>query len=539
MSEAVEEVDAVVVGAGFSGIYMLYKLRELGLSAKGFETGSDVGGTWYWNCYPGARCDVQSIEYCYSFSPEVSQEWTWSDRFASHSQIQGYLKFVADRLDLRRYITFNARVKSMVYDDTKNRWTVRTDSNEAVMARFCITAAGCISIPVRPNIPGLDKYSAGPVYHTGRWPHEPVDFTGKRVGIVGTGSTAMQLVPELAKQAAELYVFQRTPNHAIPANNFRFSDTYSKRIKQRYEQLWKKWIVSPSASSFNTSSKSALDVTEEERDSTFESAWNIGGFEILFSFEDLLVDKAANDTVADFCRKKIKQIVKDQTVAEQLLPGDHPLGSKRICLSHGYYEAFNLPNVHLVSAQVEPIVEIEEKGVRTSKELYKIDSLILATGFDTMTGSLLAMDVRGRGGVSLREEWAKGASTYLGLGMAGFPNLFTLTGPGSPTVLNNMPRCVEQHVDWVGKCISYMSTHHIAAIEPTTEAQTAWMNLVTSIAEQTLFSKGKSWYNGDNIEGKPRQFLPFVGFAYYQTLIDKVANENYEGYIMRPETAPA
>ncbi|CAM6127731.1 unnamed protein product [Calypogeia fissa] len=531
------EVDVVVIGAGMAGIYMLYKLRELGLSARVFEAADDVGGTWYWNRYPGARCDIQSIEYCYSFSREVNQEWTWSERYATQGEILRYMQYVVDRFDLRRSITFKARVSSMVFDDAKTNWLVRTDTNEAVTARFCISAVGCISLPLIPKIPGVRKFPAGSLHHTGRWPHEPVDFSGKRVGVVGTGSSAVQLIPELAKQAGELFVFQRTPNHAVPANNYPLPESYSRHVKQRYEELWKKWIRSPTGGHNNVPVKSALDMTDHERESVYQSSWSQGGFDILYTFDDILTNQAANDTAADFVRRKVREIVKDPTVAEQLVPAEHPLGTKRLCLTHGYYETFNRPNVHLVSAQVEPIVEIEESGVRTSKELYQLDSLIFATGYDAITGSVLAIDIRGRGGRSLREEWGDGAGNYLGVAIAGFPNLFLITGPGSPSVLYNVARPIEQHVEWITNCLAYLSKHHISVIEPTKEAQTEWMDLVNTLASKTLFPKCKSWYNGDNVNGKPRQFLPFVGFSLYQDYIDKVANDKYVGFVLSPEAA--
>jgi cation diffusion facilitator CzcD-associated flavoprotein CzcO len=537
LPEAGEDVDVLVVGAGFAGVYMLYKLvRELNLKARVFEAGDDVGGTWYWNRYPGARCDIQSVEYCYSFSRELEQEWTWSERYASQPEIQRYIRFVTDRFSLRPHITFKTRVTSMVYDEARDHWLTKTDTGKIIRSRFVISAVGSLSVPILPKIRGLEKFG-GDICHTGVWPHEPVNFGGRRVGIIGTGCSGVQLLPEIAEHADEVHVFQRTPSHAIPARNYPSSEEYTQKIKQHYPVLWQKWLESPMGLSFANPVISTVDVTEEEREALYEYYWDKGGLEFLFSFDDVFTNQEANDVMSDFIRGKVRDKVNDPKLAEQLVPAKHPLGSKRPALEYGFYDAFNRPNVHLTSAQVEPIQEIKAAGVQTSKELYPLDILICATGFDAMTGAILAMDIRGRGGRLLKDEWENGAAAYLGLAMAEFPNVFVITGPGSPgSVFTNVVRCIEQHVDWIANCLRYMSRHYIVVIEPTKKAQTNWMDLVQELAQNNLLGKGKSWYTGANVDGKPRQFLSYVGFSSYQGQIDKVVSCNYRGFVLTPKT---
>jgi cation diffusion facilitator CzcD-associated flavoprotein CzcO len=443
------KVDAVVVGAGIAGLYQLYKLRERGMSTRVFETGDGVGGTWYWNRYPGARCDVESLSYSYSFSPELEQEWNWTERYPTQPEILRYVNHVADRFDLRKDITFNTRVVSAVYDESTQRWRVDTDTGEIVDAQFLIMATGCLSRSKLPEIPGLDRFQ-GPTYHTGHWPHEGVDLTGMRVGIIGTGSSAVQSIPVIAEQTADLTVFQRTPAYSIAALNRPLEQSEIDSMKSDYRA----WREAQRTSGFGVPvelpTQSALEVSEEERFAKYEAGWQRGTLvSILAGYTDTLSNREANDTAAEFIRRKIRERVNDPEVAETLSPRSYPFGTKRPCLDTNYYETFNKPNVHLVDLRKTPLVELTENGLRTSEQEYAFDAIIFATGFDAMTGALTAIDIRGKGGIALREKWAEGPRSYLGVAVAGFPNLFTITGPSSPSVLSNMIVSIEQHVDWI------------------------------------------------------------------------------------------
>jgi cyclohexanone monooxygenase len=525
------EVDAVVVGAGFAGVYMVHKLQQLDLKVRAFEAAGDVGGTWYWNRYPGARCDVHSLEYCYSFSEAIHQGWRWTERFASQAEILRYIQYVADLLDVRRDITFNTRVESAAYDES-GRWIVRADRGDTVSCQFLIMAVGCLSLPALPDIPGANSF-AGKVYHTGRWPHEPVDFAGQRVGVIGTGSSACQLIPPIAEQVAQLVVFQRTANHCVPARNYAFDDDYWSTIKENYSALLKKWRASAMGSGLPVTNRSTVEARAEERLKIYEHLWEIGGPVILLAFDDLLVNEAANETLAEFIRGKIREIVKDPKTAERLMPRAHPMGAKRICIVTDYYETFNRPNVQLVSTLETPIEQITATGVRTSAGFSELDSLIFATGFDALTGPLFAIDIRGRAGESLVEHWAGGPSGYLGLMTSGFPNLFTMTGPGSPSALSNVVSSIEQHVEWIGECLDYLRGRGIRTMEACARTESEWMRHVSAVAAATLFSKAKSWYNGDNIPGKLRSFPYFVGgSAVYLEHLRRVARDGYDGFIL-------
>lgn len=527
------QVDAVVVGAGFSGLYMLYRLRELGLATRVFEAGGDVGGTWYWNRYPGARCDSESHVYCYSFSKELLQEWEWSERYPAQPEILRYLQHVADRFDLRRDIQFNTRVTAAAWDEERGLWEIRTDDGAVTTARFFITAVGCLSTAHIPEFPGLDSFR-GKWYHTGHWPHEKVDFTGQRVGLIGTGATGIQVLPEVAKEAAHVYVFQRTPNYAIPGRNRPLDPEFVREVKEKYDEIWEAARRSLAGFAITPPDRSAMAVSPEERQRIFEEAWEKGGFGFLFTFNDLTLSQASNDAAAEFIRAKIREIVKDPQVAERLAPYDHPFGTKRPPLEHGYYEAFNRDNVTLVDVRRAPIVAVTPTGLRTAEAEYELDALIFATGFDAMTGSLLRIDIRGRGGLPLREKWAEGPRTYLGLATAGFPNLFMITGPQSPSVLSNMPVSIEQHVEWIAGCIRYMLERDLQIIEAEEQAEENWVKHVTEVAEQTLYPKANSWYVGANIPGKPRIFYPYVGgVGTYRQICDDVAEKGYEGFTLK------
>lgn len=531
----VSHFDAVVIGAGFSGLYMLYRLREQGLATRVYETGDGVGGTWYWNRYPGARCDSPSVHYSYSFSPELEQEWDWTEKYPRQPEILRYLNHVADRFDLRRDIQFSTRVVSAAYDGATNRWTIQTDRGDRVTARYCITAIGCLSTPNTPRFKGLDSF-AGEIYHTGRWPHGGVDLSGKDVGVIGTGSTGIQAIPQIAKQAAHVTVFQRTPNYSLPAQNRPLTDEEKAEIKANYRALRKTDRESPAGLTMEINMQSALEVTPEERQQKFEERWAMGGAQALSAFSDIAINLEANTYMADFVRSKIGQIVHNPEVAQMLMPHDHPIGSKRICVDTEYYETYNRDNVTLIDVRKSPIEEITPRGLRTQDAEYGLDVLVFATGFDAMTGPLFNIDIRGENGQVLKEKWSAGPRTYLGLMSAGFPNLFTITGPGSPSVLSNMPVSIEQHVEWISDCIEYMQEHNFARIEPVLEAEDAWVIHVNEVANLTLYPLANSWYLGANIPGKPRIFMPYVGgVGNYRVKCQEIADKAYEGFTFGAE----
>jgi cation diffusion facilitator CzcD-associated flavoprotein CzcO len=532
------ELDVVVVGAGFGGMYMLHRLRELGLSAIVFEAATDVGGTWYWNRYPGARCDVESMQYSYSFSPELQQDWTWSEVFASQPEILRYAQHVADRLDLRRDIRFETRVEQASFDEAAQRWTVRTDRGDVVSARHCVMATGCLSTARVPDFPGLDAFK-GKTYHTGYWPHEGVDFTGLRVAVIGTGSSAIQAIPVIARQAAQVTVFQRTPNFSIPSRN--------RPMTPDYEQSWKSVYPTRRAEAretrngilANPNDVSAMAVPEAARLQVYEDRWKSGGTTFMAAFNDLIFNKTSNDTASDFVRGKIRSIVKDPAVADLLTPTSYPIGTKRICVDTEYFETFNRPNVSLVDVRNAPIETLTANGVRTGGKDYEVDAVVFATGFDAMTGTLTRIDIRGRGGVTLADKWAEGPKTYLGLMTAGFPNLFMITGPGSPSVLSNMIVSIEQHVDWVADCLRALRDRHVDCIEATQEAEESWVDHVNEVANETLYPSAASWYMGANIPGKPRVFMPYIGgVGAYRHTCDEIAADGYRGFRLASAARP-
>ncbi len=527
-----EEVDVLIVGAGLAGLYTLHRVRGLGMSARVYEAGGGVGGTWYWNRYPGARCDVESVDYSYSFSEELEQEWSWTERYAAQPEILRYIEHVAERFDLMRDVVLEARVTAAHFDEARNRWDIVTNRGEGVSARFCIMATGCLSVPQTPAIPGMERFE-GATYQTGRWPHEPVDFTGQRVGVIGTGSSAIQSIPAIAEQAASLVVFQRTPNYSVPAHNAPLDPMHERRVKANYAELRRRNRESRVGYVVPVNEESALAVSAEERNRAYESRWRRGGLGFGSTFPDLLTHQGANETAAEFFRNKIRGIVRDPVTAETLIPRTYPLGTKRICVDTGYYETFNRENVTLVDLRAEPIAEITPRGVRTERTEFELDSIAFAIGFDAMTGALLNPDVRGRGGVALRDTWAGGPRSYLGLAVAGFPNLFTITGPGSPSVLSNMMVSIEQHVDWIADCLAYLHERGLSIIEATAAAEEEWVRHANEVANGTLFPLAKSWYTGANIAGKPFGFMPYVGgVGAYRTICDGVAHQGYAGFSM-------
>jgi cation diffusion facilitator CzcD-associated flavoprotein CzcO len=524
--------DLVIVGAGFAGLYMLHRARGLGLAARVFEAGSGVGGTWYWNRYPGARCDVESLEYSFGFDEALQQEWRWTERYASQPEILRYANHVADRFDLRGDIRFNTRVVAATYDERSGRWTVRANDGAELSAQFLVMATGCLSSANLPDIPGRDSFR-GERYHTGRWPHEEVDFTGKRVGVIGTGSSAVQSIPVIAQQAKSLTVFQRTASYTVPAMNGPLDPDYEARIKADYKafRARNRQQINAFGSNMPRSKTSVHDLAPEERRAVLEDRWKFGGLFFLGAFGDFLLDQAANDLAAEFVRGKIREIVRDQDTARLLSP-KQLIGCKRLCIDTGYYETFNRPNVRLVDISAKGIEEITPAGVRASGELFELDALVFATGFDAMTGTLLRMDIRGRGGRTLREAWEDGPRTYLGLGVAGFPNLFTVTGPGSPSVLTNMMVSIEQHVDWIAGCVEHLRSVGKRSIEAMPQAQDAWVAHVNKVADATLYPRADSWYVGANIPGKTRVFMPLLGFPPYVEKCNEVAARGYEGFAL-------
>ena len=525
----VRDLDAVVVGAGFAGLYMLHKLREKGLSARVYEAGSGVGGTWFWNRYPGARCDVESVQYSYSFSDELQNEWKWTERYASQPEILRYLNYVADRFDLRRDIELETRVAAAVFDEAANRWTLQTSRGERVSARFCIMATGCLSIPKPPEYKGLETFQ-GKWYHTAYWPQEAVSFTGRRVGVIGTGSSGIQSIPMIAREAAHVYVFQRTPNFITPAHNGPLDAAVVEDWKANRAEYRKQACTSQFGFLIEQNVQSALAVTAEERRAEYEKRWTQGGLNLYGTFPDIFVSQEANDTAAEFVRSKIRGVVRDPAVAEKLSPKQYAIATKRICVDTGYYETFNRDNVTLVDTRATPIREIVPAGLRTSDAEYQVDDIVFATGFDAITGALSKIDVRGRGGVALNEKWSAGPRTYLGLMCAGFPNLFLITGPGSPSVFSNMVVSIEQHVDWISDCLAYVRDHHYSNIEATAEAENGWVGHVNEVADSTLFPLADSWYVGANVPGKPRVFMPYLGgVGIYRQKCDEVAASGYEG----------
>ena len=527
-------VDAVVVGAGFAGLYMLYRLRQLGMSAQVFEAGDGVGGTWYWNRYPGARCDVESMQYSYSFSAELQQEWEWTERYPQQAEILRYINHVADRFELRRDIQLETRVTAATYDEDTYRWTVQTDRGDEVVSRFLISAAGCLSAGRVPDIPGLDQFK-GKWYHTGNWPHDPVDFTGQRVGVIGTGSSGIQAIPAIARQASQVTVFQRTPNFSIPAWNRPLSADEQREWKAKYPEHRAKARTTRSGILYEYSLRGTFDVQEPERQHEYERRWKRGGANYTHAFNDIFIDRRANDEAAEFVRDKIRSIVKNPEVAARLAPTDHAIGTKRICVDTDYYATFNLPHVSLVDLKASPIEEIVATGIRTKDETYELDSIVFATGYDAVTGSLDRIAIRGRNGLALKQKWTEGPRTYLGIMTAGFPNLFLITGPGSPSVLTNVVVAIEQHVDWIARCLQFMQQQHKEVAEANGDAENNWVQHVNEVADKTLFPTTASWYTGANVPGKPRVFLPYVGgLGTYTEICDKVAADGYKGILMQP-----
>jgi cyclohexanone monooxygenase len=523
--------DAVIVGAGFAGMYMLHRLRGLGFTARVYEAGGGVGGTWYWNRYPGARCDVESMQYSFSFSEDLDQQWDWSEKYAPQPEILAYANHVADRFGLRQHIAFETRVTAASFDDLAKCWRIETDRGDRVAAKFCIMAVGCLSAANHVPFRGREDFR-GALYHTGEWPHEGVDFTGLRVGVIGTGSSAIQSIPLIAQQASALTVFQRTATYSVPAWNAKLTPEYRNAIKADYPALRAKARARPTGFYFPYNMKPALEATPEERARQYEEAWQRGGLPFLGAFGDLLFEKAANDTIAEFARNKIRSIVGDPATAELLCP-ENVFGCKRLCVDTGYFESYNLPHVKLVDVSKTPIERFTADGIEVDGTEYPLDAIVCATGFAAMTGSFDRIRISGRNGQTLAEKWRAGPRTYLGVATVGFPNLFTITGPGSPSVLASMIQAIEQHVDWMADCMAHMRDIGAATVEPIQAYEDEWVEHVNEVSKISLRSACSSWYVGTNIPGRPRVFMPYIGgFPIYVQKCNEVMSNGFEGFVM-------
>ncbi|WP_308162766.1 flavin-containing monooxygenase [Nocardia alni] len=525
------DFDVVVVGAGFSGLYLAHRATRMGMRVRVFEAGADVGGTWYWNTYPGARCDVESVDYSYSFSEELQQEWVWSERYAAQEEILAYLNHVADRFDLRRHIVFDTRITGCRF--IGGGWEIETATGEIVHATFCVMATGGLSAPKRPEFEGLDGFR-GEWFHTARWPREGVDFAGKRVAVIGTGSTGIQVIPKVAQEAEHLYVLQRTPNFTVPARNRRLTDNELGSVKADYAARRTRTRRTPGGMPFLLEPRPGADLTLEERREVLEEAWRIGGAPaVLRAFSDGLADLEVNATVGDFARSKITQTVDDPRTARALSPTDYPFGARRLCADTDYYATFNRSNVELVDLLKNPVERITGTGFVSGGVEYPVDVIIFAIGFDAISGAVLEMDIRGRGDRRLLEYWREGPKAALGIQVAGFPNLFLVNGPGSPSVLGNVVAFAEQHVEWITDCIDYLRTNGLSTIESTAEFDEQWAQHVDEIASTTLYVKAKSWYTGENVPGKPRRFLPYAGgLDRYRDKCDEIAANRYRPFLL-------
>jgi cyclohexanone monooxygenase len=520
----------LVVGAGFAGMYSLVRFRERGLKVRVFEAGDDVGGTWYWNGYPGARCDVESMEYSYSFSEELQQEWVWTERYSAQPEILEYAKHVAERFDLRKDMQFGTRVTEALWDESSRIWRLRTDDGATWRTRYVVWATGCLSVPNEPEFDGLEKFQ-GPVYHTGRWPQGGVDFSGLRVGVIGSGSSAIQATPMIAQEAKDLWLFQRTPNYSVPAQNHPLDPEAQQAIKRDYAQFREANSRAPGGFGAHLQRRAVSVFSEdpETREKEFEKRWQMGGFAFLAGYNDLVVDEKANAIAADFVRRKIREIVADPAVADRLVP-QVVIGCRRLCIDTDYYKSFNRPNVHLVDVRDEAVTGATERGIATSKGEYELDAIVMATGFDAMTGALLRVDIRGVGGMTIQDKWRDGPEVLLGIAVAGFPNMFMVNGPGSPSVLSNMIMAIEHHVEWIDECIAYARDHGHATVVADADAERAWASLVKEISDGYLYSRCNSWWSGTNIEGKPRVFMAYLGFPDYVERCRRIAESGYEGF---------
>ena len=529
-----QQFDAIIVGAGIAGMYQLYRLRELGLKVRAYETGDGVGGVWYWNRYPGARFDSESYSYAFSFSDEILKEWNWHERFSGQAENERYYNFVADKLDLRKDIQFNSKVTAAKFLKDENQWEVEIEGGEKARARYMITALGPLSAVQMPRIEGIDSFK-GEYHHTARWPKTPVDFAGKRVGVIGTGATGVQVIQEVAKTAKQLTVFQLDANWCAPLNNSKITDAEQPALKASYPEVFRKCHESFGGFVHQFDMRSIFDVTPEEREAIFEKLYAEPGFGIwLGNFHDIMTNEKANAIITDFIARKIRQRVKDPAVADILIPKDHGFGMKRVPMETNYYEAYNQDNVKLVDLRKTPIERVNATGIKTSDKQYDLDFIVYATGFDAVTGGYKRMDIRGVDGQSLSERWSDGPHTYLGMQVTGFPNMFMLVGPHNGATFCNIPRCIEQNVEWVTDCIKYMQAHNYKRIETTLEAEDAWTEHVYDTVKGSLLTKADSWFMGANTPGKKRTFLLYGGGGpAYRAKCDEVAAKGYEGFKMQ------
>jgi cyclohexanone monooxygenase len=528
------DLDVAVVGAGFAGLYLIHRLRAMNFSVKAFEAEDALGGTWYRNRYPGLRCDVESLQYCYSFSEDLERDWNWTERFATQAEILRYINYVADRFGLRSDIVLSAVIRSAIFDQNTNKWTLTTGGNQIIKAKFCVMATGCISAARIPDLAGLDTFE-GQQLHTAAWPHDGADLRGKSVGVLGTGSSGVQVIPEIAKQAAQLFVFQRTPTFVVPARNAQLADEQIEFWKSNVTELRRVAREKSKTGSFmEVPKQSAMDVDDVERDRIYAKAWERGRPEFAWAFNDLITNLESNRTAAEFVRKRIYKTVRDPNTAEKLVPVSYPIFSKRICVGTDYYETFNCENVTLVDLQKSPILGMTKDSVKTTDREYKLDVMVFATGFDAVTGALDQIDIRGLGGQSLKGEWRNGPRCYLGLMSAGFPNMFIVTGPGSPSVLSNVVMSIEQHVEWIGDCLQMLRQKDVVRIDAEESAESEWLLEVESAAKETLYLQADSWYLGANIPGKPRVFMPYVGgVGRYRYICSEVAKDGYRGFTLK------
>ena len=522
-------VDVTIIGAGFAGISALHKFKNQGLNTNLFEAGNGIGGTWYFNKYPGARCDTQSMEYSFQFSEKLQQEWEWSEKYATQPEILRYLNHTVDLFNLRQHIKLNTRIKELYWDNINSVWKVKTSDNEIILSHYVVMATGCLSKPNYPEIEGMKSFS-GEVYHTSKWPDESPDFKGKKVGIIGTGSSGIQCIPLIAKEASHLTVFQRTPNYTVPARNKPLDDNFVESIKSRYQEFRKDNYKLGFGLSLPLNDVSALDVSEEERHKQFEIQWQNGGLGFLTAFNDIIFNMDANKHAQDFIRNKINSIVDDKKTAKLLSPST-PVACKRLCVDTDYYQTYNLPNVNLIDIKETPIDSIKTNGLLIGEEIHQLDTLIIATGFDAMTGSIMNIDIRGKNGLSIKEKWVNGPSTYLGIATSGFPNLFMITGPGSPSVLSNMVPSIEQHVNWISECIDYLQKHKYQKIEVEIEAEEKWTDELLNISDGTIYPHCNSWYLGSNIEGKKQVFTAYLGVPPYIEHCENVVKDGYNGFV--------
>lgn len=526
---ATKALDAIIIGAGFSGLYMLHKLREKGMNALVLEAGHGVGGTWYWNRYPGARCDIPSLEYCYSFSPELQSEWQWTERYAAQPEILKYLEHVAERFDLNRDIRLGTRVTAAEWDEAAKLWHIDTADGTRFDVPYCIMATGSLSVAKMPDIPGIEGFKGG-LHHTADWPRDGVDFTGKRVGVIGTGSSGIQAVPVIAEDAAQVVVYQRTPSFAVPASNRPLTQADITAIRSQYDRLREEARSSFLGFFGGPMPGAAIEQSPEDREKRFEEAWGAGTTGLLQAYEDLLINEESNATAADFARRKIRQLVKNPETARRMTPTGYPIGARRLCSEIGYFEAMNRNNVALVDVRETPIERVEADGVVVGGEKQPLDILVLATGFHAMTGALTKIDIKGVGGQKLKDQWRDGPRSYLGLMVSGFPNMFMVTGPGSPSVLSNMVLSIEQHVDWIAECLGALNAKGANRIEPTAEAEMMWMDHVDAVAQTTLFPKANTWYQGRTRDGR-NVFMPYVGgVGPYRDTCNQIAAQGYKGF---------